>query len=100
MHTLRNTINGITTPIYDSPSGSTFPLDANYVKCIATYKSRNATESTFNVMIKASKRKISSTLGSQILQNLTNEQKLSKLAVTNNITNIPQPIISVTEKHD
>ena len=89
-------IDGNTIPICDPPSGSTFPLGTNYVTCTATDKSGNIAESTFSVIIKAPKGKISSTEKgiSKILQNITNQPLPSKLAVSDNITNMPQPLPS------
>ena len=91
-----DTIDGNTIPICDPPSGSTFPLGTNYVTCTATDKSGNIAESTFSVIIKAPKGKISSTEKgiSKILQNITNQQLPSKLAVSDNITNMPQQLPS------
>jgi hypothetical protein len=89
-------IDGNTIPICDPPSGSTFPLGTNYVTCTATDKSGNMAKSTFSVIIKAPKGKISSTEKgiSKILQNITNQPLPSKLAVSDNITNMPQPLPS------
>jgi len=94
-----DTIDGNTIPICDPPSGRAFPLDINYMTCTATDKSGNMVESTFNVIIKAPKGKISSaeTGISKILQNITNQQLPSKLAMSNNITNIPQSTVPVIE---
>jgi hypothetical protein len=94
-----DTIDGITIPICDPPSGSTFPLGTSYVKCTATDKSGNMAESTFSVIVKAPKGKISNTETgiSTILQNMTNQQKPSKLAVSDNITNIPEPTVPVNQ---
>lgn len=94
-----DTIDGNTSPICDPPSGSTFPLGTNYVTCTATDKSGNMAESTFSVIIKAPKGKISSTETgiSKILQNITNQQLPSKLAVSDNITNIPESTVPVIE---
>lgn len=94
-----DTIDGITIPICDPPSGSTFPLGTNYVRCTATDKSGNSAESTFSVIIKAPKGKISSTETgiSKILQNITSQQKPSKVAVSDNTTNIPESTVPVNQ---
>jgi hypothetical protein len=66
------------------------------VTCTATDESGNIAESTFSVIIKAPKGKISSTEKgiSKILQNITNQQLPSRLAVSDNITNMPQQLPS------
>ncbi|HJR84664.1 MAG TPA: HYR domain-containing protein [Nitrososphaeraceae archaeon] len=90
-------IDGNTIPICYPPSGSIFPLGTNYVTCTATDKSGNLAESSFSVIIKATKENISNadTGISRILQNITNQRQPSEFKVSDNITNIPQPSSTV-----
>lgn len=92
-----DTIDGNTIPTCDPPSGSTFPLGTNYVTCTATDKSGNLAESSFSVIIKTPKGKISNTEPgiSEIFKNMTNQQQSSELTVSENITNVPQPTAAI-----
>ena len=94
-----DTIDGNTIPICNPPSGSIFPLGTNYVTCTATDKSGNLAESSFSVIIKATKGKISNTETgiSRILQNITNQHQPSEYTVSDNITSIPQPASTVSD---
>jgi hypothetical protein len=46
-----DTVDGNTVTTCDPPSGSTFPLGLNQVKCTATDKSGNKAEASFSVII-------------------------------------------------
>ena len=97
-----DTIDGNTIPICNPPTGSIFPLGTNYVTCTSTDKAGNLAESSFSVIIKATKGNISNaeTGISRILQNITNQQKPSEVKVSDNITNLPQPASTVIDNMD
>ena len=90
-----DTVDGNTVTTCDPPSGSTFPLGLNQVKCTATDKSGNKAESSFSVIIGQTSGDESTEEAIPALsQNETNQLKSPESTVSENITDdsIPETV--------
>ena len=90
-----DTVDGSTVTRCDPPSGSTFPLGLNQVKCTATDKSGNTAEASFSVIIGQTPSVESSEEAIPVLsQNETNQLKSPESTVSENITDesIPETV--------
>ncbi|HEU5445879.1 MAG TPA: HYR domain-containing protein, partial [Nitrososphaeraceae archaeon] len=90
-----DTVDGNTVTTCDPPSGSTFPLGLNQVKCTATDKSGNKAEASFSVIIGQTPSDESKEEAIPVLsQNETNQLKSPESTVSENITDdsIPETV--------
>src|SRR5512145_160253 len=90
-----DTVDGNTVTTCDPPSGSTFPLGLNQVKCTATDKSGNTAEASFSVIIGQTPSDESTEEPIPVLsQNETNQLKSPESTVSENITDdsIPETV--------
>ena len=90
-----DTVDGNTVTTCDPPSGSTFPLGLNQVKCTATDKSGNKAEASFSVIIGQTPSDESTEEAIPVLsQNETNQLKSPESTVSENITDdsIPETV--------
>ncbi|MDW0166929.1 MAG: 6-bladed beta-propeller [Nitrososphaeraceae archaeon] len=90
-----DTVDGNTVTTCDPPSGSTFPLGLNQVKCTATDKSGNKAEASFSVIIGQTPSDESTEEAIPVLsQNETNQLKSPESTVSKNITDdsIPETV--------
>ena len=90
-----DTVDGNTVTTCDPPSGSTFPLGLNQVKCTATDKSGNKAEASFSVIIGQTSSDESTEEAIPVLsQNETNQLKSPESTVSKNITDdsIPETV--------
>ncbi|MDW0146119.1 MAG: 6-bladed beta-propeller [Nitrososphaeraceae archaeon] len=90
-----DTVDGNTVTTCDPPSGSTFPLGLNQVKCTATDKSGNKAEASFSVIIGQTPSDESTEEAIPALsQNETNQLKSPESTVSENITDdsIPETV--------
>ena len=87
-----DTVDGNTVTTCDPPSGSTFPLGLNQVKCTATDKSGNKAEASFSVIIGQTPSDESTEEAIPVLsQNETNQLKSPESTVSENITDDSTP---------
>ena len=93
-----DTVDGIAVTTCDPPSGSTFPLGLNQVKCTATDKSGNTAETSFSVII-GQTPSIENTgpAISMLSNNQTNQLRSPEIPVSENITDDSPPEIPVSE---
>ena len=90
-----DTVDGSTVTTCDPPSGSTFPLGLNQVKCTATDKSGNTAEASFSVIIGQTPSDENTEEAIPVLsQNGTNQLKSVESTVSENITDdsIPETV--------
>jgi sugar lactone lactonase YvrE len=93
-----DTVDGSAVTTCDPPSGTTFPLGLNQVKCTATDKSGNTAETSFSVIIgqTPSEESTSNTI-SILSDNETNQLKSPEFPVSENITDDATPEFPVSE---
>ncbi len=94
-----DTVDGSAVTTCDPPSGTTFPLGLNQVKCTATDKSGNTAETSFSVIIgQTPSEEIASNAISMLSQNETNQLKSPEFPVSENITDdSPPPLEDLVE---
>jgi len=93
-----DTVDGNTVTTCDPPSGSTFPLGLNQVKCTSTDKSGNIGETSFSVIIGQTPSDESTEAPISVLsQNETNQLESPELTVSENITDDSTPEFTVSE---
>ncbi len=93
-----DTVDGSAVTTCDPPSGTTFPLGLNQVKCTATDKSGNTAETSFSVIIgQTPSEEIASNAISMLSQNETNQLKSPEFPVSENITDDSPPEFPVSE---
>ncbi len=93
-----DTVDGNTVTTCDPPSGSTFPLGLNQVKCTSTDKSGNAGEASFSVIIGQTPSDESTEAPISVLsQNETNQLESPEFTVSENITDDSTPEFTVSE---
>ncbi|HVE38136.1 MAG TPA: HYR domain-containing protein, partial [Nitrososphaeraceae archaeon] len=93
-----DTVDGDAVTICDPPSGSTFPLGLNQVKCTATDKSGNRAETSFSVIIgQTPSEESASPEISMLTDNETNQLKSPEFPVSENITEDSTPEFPVSE---
>ena len=93
-----DTVDGSAVTICDPPSGTTFPLGLNQVKCTATDKSGNKAETSFSVIIgQTPSEEIAGNAISMLSQNQTNQLKSPEFPVSENITDDSTPEFPVSE---
>jgi sugar lactone lactonase YvrE len=93
-----DTVDGSAVTTCDPPSGTTFPLGLNQVKCTATDKSGNTAETSFSVIIGQTPSKESTGNAISILsENETNQLKSPEFQVSENITDDSTPEFQVSE---
>jgi len=93
-----DTVDGSAVTTCDPPSGTTFPLGLNQVKCTATDKSGNTAETSFSVIIgQTPSEEIGGNAISMLSQNETNQLKSPEFPVSENITDDSTPEFPVSE---
>src|SRR5687767_13049288 len=93
-----DTVDGDAVSKCDPPSGTTFPLGLNQVKCTATDKSGNRAETTFSVIIgQTPSEESASPAISMLTDNETNQLKSPEFPVSENITDDSTPEFPVSE---
>jgi sugar lactone lactonase YvrE len=93
-----DTVDGSAVTICDPPSGTTFPLGLNQVKCTATDKSGNRAETSFSVIIgQTPSKEIASNAISMLSQNETNQLKSPEFPISENITDDSTPEFPISE---
>ncbi|HET6716302.1 MAG TPA: HYR domain-containing protein, partial [Nitrososphaeraceae archaeon] len=93
-----DTVDGSAVTTCEPPSGTTFPLGLNQVKCTATDKSGNTAETSFSVIIgQTPSEEIGGNAISMLSQNGTNQLKSPEFPVSENITDDSTPEFPVSE---
>ena len=93
-----DTVDGNAVTTCDPPSGTTFPLGLNQVKCTATDKSGNIAETSFSVIIgQTPSEEIASNAISILSENGTNQLKSPEFPVSKNITDDSTPEFPVSK---
>ncbi len=93
-----DTVDGSAVTTCDPPSGTTFPLGLNQVKCTATDQSGNTAETSFSVIIgQTPSEEIGGNAISMLSQNGTNQLKSPEFPVSENITDDSTPEFPVSE---
>ena len=96
-----DTVDGEAVSICDPPSGTTFPLGLNQVKCTATDKSGNRAETTFSVIIgQTPSEESASPAISMLTDNETNQLKSPEFPVSENITDDSTPPLEDLVEND
>ena len=96
-----DSVDGNTVIICDPPSGSTFPLGHNQVKCTSTDKSGNTAQASFSVIIGQTPSDESTEPAiSTLSQNETIQMKSPEFTVSENITEDSSPRLDAIIEND